>query len=609
MRVLFPRRPLALLALSLGLGGLALLLVVPWALRANPACSALAAELLPNAKLHDSEGDDIADGWGAAFKGPARLAAPGDFTVGGQGRSWQLIGIANSITTPTVLVQPGTSYCFVVQALADQAPAPTALQLRFGWRDTFGAPISEHRSAWLSVKTPAGGGWSLLRVAAQAPAGAAQLVVSMHPAADDRVYLDDLHLRFGGAWGERWPGVGVASAAQLPGPVTLSPWPYGKRAAVSFSFDWETTMGGLIHSRSAGDPNVDEDPIARGLRMRQGVTETLAIFRPLGVRATYYATGYNFLSGNRQRRVFMGDPTYSWATPANRWRNDWSARRWFGDDPHTDYTDVASNGAAWYFGDLLPLLLAERQDVQSHTFAHFYGGLVGPADWNADLTAWHEVAAPLGVAAPRSLAFPWSSSGGMSYASWQELEQAGITSVTRLSKQPQYQLFAYKEDVPVAPRCQPLPAHETIMACPDLYLTPGKREQQALAAIDAALAAEGAIDVWAHTEEVISAAQIATWQRVVGYAATNPKLWVAPLAEIADRQRAVAEVVVVPLVADGSAVRLFNHSSETLEGVTVRFPFAAARATVGRHDALIIDGQAVLRLAPGQSIEVQAWPA
>jgi peptidoglycan/xylan/chitin deacetylase (PgdA/CDA1 family) len=608
------RALLALLGLTLTavtLGALGFLVV-------NPTCAALPlrTELLPS--FDDTPlAATLPAGWGAAVRGPARLA---EYTVGGEGRSLLLIGIGNSLSTPPISVAPGRRYCLVVQALTDRAPAanlgPTRVQARFHWLQASGQPLAEAHSGWLEVKTPEGGGWSLLRAQAQAPEGAAQLRVSFHPASDDPIYLDELHLRQGGAW-----SVARAQSVTRPDPqraVTLAPWPGGKRAALSFSFDWETTMGGLIHSRSAGDPNFDQDPVARGLRMRQGVTETLKIFAPYGVRATYYATGYNLLMGNRERRTFMGDPTYSWATPANRWRNDWSQRPWFGDDPFTDHADADSQGAAWYFGDLVALLRAAGQDIQSHTFAHFYGGFVSPQDWQADIAAWQAEAASHGMRGPQSIAFPWSSSGGMSYAAWQVLEQQGIRSVTRLSDQAQYQLFEYVDDVPVAPRCLPVPGHE-IVACPDIYLTPGLREQKALQAIDAAIAAEGALDIWTHTEEVVSPEQIATWQRVVSSAAERDELWIAPLDEIAAWQRALGQVQVGALTP-GAPYRLeiSNHGAGApLDGVTLRLPFAVRSSQVLEQGRLLAAsdtpaGARELVLPPlgaGQIVEVRLWPA
>ncbi|NCC33889.1 MAG: twin-arginine translocation signal domain-containing protein, partial [Chloroflexia bacterium] len=128
----------------------------------------------------------------------------------------------------------------------------------------------------------------------------------------------------------------AACTPATPGPASLLPrlatWPAGRRAAVAFTFDWETAMGGLVHSRSIGDPNVDQDYLLRAQRMREGLATTMDIFAPLAIRATYYATGYNFLLGNREQRQFLGNPIFPWATQANGWTSDrWTTTPWFAD--------------------------------------------------------------------------------------------------------------------------------------------------------------------------------------------------------------------------------------------------------------------------------------
>jgi peptidoglycan/xylan/chitin deacetylase (PgdA/CDA1 family) len=360
-------------------------------------------------------------------------------------------------------------------------------------------------------------------------------------------------------------------------PVAVQPWPRGAQAAVSFSFDWETTMGGLIHSRSlvADDPNNAEPPRERGLRMRQGITNTLELFRSYNIHATYYATGYNFLRGNTARRTFMGDPTFTWATQANGWKSDWSQRRWFSTDPHS----ALPNDPDYYFADLLPALRAAGQDIQTHTFSHLYGGYASPAEWQADFSAWREAAAAQGIAPARSLAFPWSGSGGMSDASWQVLAHAGITSVTRTNRsQSQYQLVT-----PTEPQCRPVPGHERILVCPDFYLTP-QSAAQALALLDST--------------------------RQAG------QVWIAPLAEIADWQQAVAQLRIEPHTPDAHAPLDFtitNTSAHPLNGVTLELPFAPTRVAVDGNAAggsFAVHGTSLtLTIPAGQAVEVQAWPA
>ncbi len=560
----------------------------------------------------------------AGWSGAATGVQVGDFTVSGRGRSFQLLGIANHLRTPEVAVRAGQSYCAVAQALADSTSA-TRVRLGFHWLDAGGDVLRTDWSGWQEVRRWNGPDdvqpWSLIGGGFIAPAGAVRLAVTFHPASDDRVYLDTIRIRRG-----RFPASGDMPTLLLERPdgVIVLPWPRGARGALSFSFDWETTMGGLIHSRSVDDPNFDQDPVARGMRMREGVTTTVELFRPYGIRATYYATGYNFLIGNRERRRFMGDPTFSWANRANRWQTDaWQQQPWFSPDPY----GTVDTDPAWYFGDLIPLLQREGHDIQSHTFSHLYGGLASVEEWRSDLAEWRSVAAERNVPPARSLAFPWSGSAGMSYANWQALTEAGITSVTRTNwnpRQPQYHIVSLDD-----PHCRSVPGHETILACPDFYLTEGSAAE-ALSVIDRVVAAGGMIDLWAHTEEVVSPAQIAAWRKVVEYAAARRDagdLWIAPLAEIAERQQAVALVQVEMnragletraehgIEALGEPMRLMvtNHGISDLPALAIELPFLPRTATVNGADGgnrVVLNGSMlVFDLAAGEAIEVWVWPA
>lgn len=571
------------------------------------AVPVLAEQLLPNADLAiPGDPPTLPHGWTAAAPG----VQIGAFALDGDERALQLIGIANYVQTPTVAVQPGNSYCFSGYAISDSVlGSATRVQLSFHWRDASGNALAVDQSPWLAVRLwraeapPAG--WSPLQAAFRAPAGAAELYVRIAPASDDRIYLDVMALRQGG----RPPARPAPPAADLP---LVRPWPDARRAAVAFTFDWETTMGGLIHSRSVGDPNFDDDPVIRGMRMREGITTTLDLFRPYAIRATYYATGYNFLPGNTARATFMENPIYPWANADNRWTSDrWTTTPWFADDP---YGTVQSH-PAWYFADLLPLLQAEQQDIQSHTFSHFYGGFVDAREWTLDFDEWARVAALHQVPPASSLAFPWSGSGGMSDASWQLFAERGVRSVTRLSDQSQYNLFPQDEHGLIDdPQCRPLPGHPRILACPDFYLTPARLEL-ARAQVEQAASVGGMIDLWAHTEEVTSPEQIAAWREMVEYVANRDDLWVAPLSEIAARQQAAAMVDVELLAPSEAALRfrVHNRSSLDLPGLTLELPFRPARLSIN-GDVLstnmpLVDTYLLLDLAAGRAMEVSLWPA
>lgn len=586
----------------------------------------IADNLLPNANLaRGSDDTSLPQGWVAGAPG----VQVGTFALDGDQRSLQLMGIANFVQTPPIPVQPGRAYCFTGHAITDSGKgSSTRVRVTFRWLDGQGQELVARTTPWQPVvlwqEAAPPDGWSRIAATFTAPPEASTLLIRIAPSSDDRVYLDVFQVRRTVKGARQKPAADSGQSVPGPGsleksPFALAPWPDGTQAAVSFSFDWETTMAGLIHSRSVGDPHTATDPVERGLRMREGITATLNLFRPYGVRATYYAAGYTLLVSNTTSTQWMGNPTYAWATTRNRWTSDhWQTTPWFAPDP----AGTAQSHPSWYAGDLVPPILRAGHDIQSHTFSHFYGGFVQAQDWHDDLTTWNQVAAARGVPAARSLAFPWSSSGGMSDASWDELEAAGITSVTRLSDQSQYNLFPLNEDgVVAAPRCLPLPGHERLLACPDVSLTPSSADQ-VLATIDHTLEVGGAIDVWSHTEEVTTEEQQVAWERVVRYAATRPDVWIAPLREIADWQQAREAVRIQidppssPNTAaneDGSSlpftVTVANHSNRDLEGLTLRSDLPIGQ---GR-----LDGQPLEMKTPheipfavraGQTRELQLWP-
>lgn len=590
----------------------------------------LSRQLLPNAALAEpGAAPGLPAGWerragGVELRGPA-VDGEG-FDLDGDGRAMQLIGIGNFLQAPPVAVRPGEPYCFSARALSDSALAqPTRARLVFQWRDAAGAAVREDATLWQPVAlwTPEAPPreWASLLGGFTAPAGAASLAVRVEPAADDRIYLDLMGLYQGG---EGLAALAAPAPAASAEPPRVARWPYGRRAAVAFTFDWETAMGGLVHSRSVGDPNFTEDHILRGMRMREGITTTLQLFADHGVRATYYATGYNFLGGNLERRRFLGDPTFAWASAANGWTSDrWTTTPWFADDP---YGTVASD-PAWYFGDLVRPLREAGHEVQSHTFAHIHGGLADLPTWQADLQTWNNVAAERGVPPASSIAFPWSSSAGMGDAAWDALERAGVSSVTRLSDQAQYSLWDAGADGLIAePRCRWVPGREgRILACPDFYLT-AERASLALRQIERAVHAGGMIDLWAHTEEVVTPEQIAAWDRVVGRVADDSRLWAAPLGEIAAWQAAVEQARVEGLrsaESEGGRLLTFaltNPSQTPLAGITLHMPATTQRVAVDGDELerqprrlprgvgwWPAAGLATLDLAPGQTVEITAW--
>jgi hypothetical protein len=516
----------------------------------------------------DADGDKFPDGWTARDRGGIHL----------HGHAAQLDGINNYLGSPFIAVQPKQSFRVAFRVMTDNAdkPSPTRVRVRFHWRDAEGAEFSNVPGEWQEAPY---GRWATISSTAEAPPGAAQLSISIHPASDDRIVVDELNLGQVG--------------------VRIAPWPQGKQAALALSFDYETAMGGLIHSRG-DDPNVKLNPEERARRMRHGAEDILKLFTDAQIRGTWYTNGYNFLTGNRERRTFMGNPIYSqWATAKNGWTTDtWKTTPWFGPDPYTD----EQTDPAWYFGSQIASLKAAGQDIQSHTFAHFPGGLVTPADWRADFKAWDDVAAAMDVAKPTSLAFPWSWTAGMRGDNWDVLEANGITSVTRTNWRQQRFRLADRETY--APRR--IPGHESITVIADEYLTT-KSLPDVQQRLEAARVNEGAIDIWAHTEEVTSPEQQAAWKAII--AARDP-FWVASVPDIAAWNRAMERVSVQLLTEQPRyTFRVRNDNPDQLKGLTLVLPFAPKHVTVDGKDLQPAGDRLVIDLAGRTSVEVVLWPA
>ncbi|MCC6628342.1 MAG: polysaccharide deacetylase family protein [Chloroflexi bacterium] len=436
--------------------------------------------------------------------------------------------------SPIVAARPGERYC--------AAAGPTAGQIILQWEDDGKTVLAQH-----------GGAGPQARLCFAAP-----------PA------TTGVRLRLvGGAQPTE-----VSQAALWADEARLAPLPDYAVAALAFTFDWESAMGGLIHSKGGsgayegegGGPAREDtgDPLAiaeeRGARMRQGAINLATLFRGHGIRGTFYSTGYNLLTGNEDERTFAGDPTYRWATRANGWAsNYWTTHRWYGDDPHGD----EATDPAWYFGALTRQLADEGHEIESHTFGHLYVRGTTPDELTADLREWNAAARALGLPPARSFAFPWRSSNSLRAPHFDRLAAEGITSLTRIYRlRPghEYEL----DEIADAPG---------LTVFPDQLLS--STEASALAArraIDEVLLRRGYQSLWTHPEEVVDPAQVALWRAVVDHAAAarDRGLWVAPLVEIVDRVRAGRALEVVTLREPGAAhVWLTNVGQGQIAGAVV----------------------------------------
>ncbi len=542
--------------------------------------------ILPNADWSLPTDDDTStpSGWRTSGTVQRSTAATGYVLEGTY--SLRLVGSNSVARSPSIKASPAQRFRLGFRALVDPGSQtgqfPTQMQVWVHWIDAAGDDIRLDKQPPLAIGYAADGAptWTPVLVeTAPAPDSADQIAISLHSLADERLFIDDLQLNSAGLY--------------------VQPWPGGAAAAVSFSVDWETAMGGTIHSRTAAITEAERT----GLQARQGTTNLLELYAAAGIRGTWFGNGYNFLNGNVERRTWMGDPTFAWATPANGWETDWSQRPWFVNDPYTTY----ESAPAWYFGDLIAPLKAAAQPIESHTFSHLYVGFSRLAEWQADLEAWTAVAAEQTVAPASALAFPWGSTAGMSNAHWQALEDAGIRSVTRtrlpnnLNTLDDRYLLINRNTY--QPRLLP---GRNVLAFPDFGLLPATRAD-VLQRLDAAIGAGGVIDIWAHTNEIVTPEQIAAWRTLIDAAASDPAVWVAPIPEIAAYWRGIREVRAEILDAAGPLrIRITNAGASDLHAVTVRLPGEAERVE-GPAPIAISQGQVQLDLAAGASLEFKVW--
>src|SRR5262245_14280395 len=149
-------------------------------------------ELLPNAGLAPGDNPKLPRDWfapaaGVELRGP-QIGQGEGFEYDNDGRAIQLLGIGNYLQTPPIDVQPSRAYCFAGKALTASPGSATRLQLRFVWRDSSGAALSEDTSDWQPVvlwqQENRPNDWSTIRAAFTAPAGATSLLIRIQPASD-----------------------------------------------------------------------------------------------------------------------------------------------------------------------------------------------------------------------------------------------------------------------------------------------------------------------------------------------------------------------------------------------------------------------------------------
>ena len=369
------------------------------------------------------------------------------------------------------------------------------------------------------------------------------------------------------------------------GDVYIESHPNGTQGSIAFSFDWESAMGGAIHSKGMRE----HDPsaaTAHGLEMRQGADWLNKLFMDNNIRATFYGTGYNLLDGNTQRRTFSGDPVYKWAGPKNRWETDWwLTHKWYSDDPYGTY----QTHPAWYLGDQTRRLLDAGHEIAPHTFGHLYVRGSNPQELAADMDEWLAAAQPLGITNTTTFAFPWRSSNSLTADFYDVLYQRGIRAVTRIYERDMKDLYTLGAPS-VSPNISIMP--DFLLGSPSISAgeEAGKEIglQEGLQVITETLARRGTTSFWTHPEQLADGPEFdvvrTAWRGVVAEAVRqrdNGKLWIAPVADITAYQRDLMSVTTSLdngfLGMGGWKVQVHNDSGKELHGVTLTLPGAVKR--------------------------------
>ncbi len=403
--------------------------------------------------------------------------------------------------------------------------------------------------------------------------------------------------------------------------IRVEQWPGGRSAALAFSFDWESAMGGPIHSRGMSGHDV-QFGVTQGMAMRQGVTTLLQIFAQNSISATFYATGYNLLDSSS--KATFQNPIYSWASPQNGWATDyWLKHGWYSDDPFGNTT----TDPAWYFGDQTTSLLAAGQEIATHTFGHLYVRGATPDQLDADLSRWQTAAAAKGITDVTTFAFPWRSSNSVDQPFYDVLRKHGIVAVTRL----------YEKDLRFAFQFGVAPKSNNMMVVPDFLLGSGSTEEtasklagegvglnvqslsQATTVIDDDILLGGVTSFWNHPLALVDGANQQLWSSVAAYAAQQRdagKLWIAPVGAIVARYDAMRQMKIIPFPPGAPTNKrtlitdVNNPTTQPISDVTISVDGTISEALIGGKPATLVPalaqhGKLVIgTIAPGATIRV-----
>jgi hypothetical protein len=490
------------------------------------------------------------------------------------------------MSSSAIAVRPGNTYRYSVYAFnghpgkASNALKASEARVRLLWLDQALEVVAWNDTSWPVEDSALYSTRAFHSGAFAAPVGA-------------------VRLRFE-VWNTGQGDVWVRSPKVSEDGVYVEQHPNGAQGSIAFSFDWESAMGGAIHSKGM----VEHDPQAaeqHGMEMRQGADWLKELFAKHNIKATFYGTGYNLLDGNEQRRTFSGDPIYKWAGPEFRWESDyWLTHKWYSDDPYATY----GTEPAWYFGDQTRALLGAGHEIAPHTFGHLYVRGSNPQELAADMDEWLTAAKEAGAPPPTTFAFPWRSSNSLTQEYYDVLRERGIQAVTRIYEGNMRDLYTLSATcVLTGGKC----ISTGMVVMPDFLLgvpsvNAGEEaagsiisQEKGFEVISETLARRGTTSFWQHPEQLAPKPGFEdvreAWEEVVAAAAQereNGRLWIAPVAEIAAFQRDVMSVTAKldKGFLGGWKVEVRNNSGRELSGVTLTLPGDVMRASSGDVEVL-----------------------
>ena len=186
-------------------------------------------------------------------------------------------------------------------------------------------------------------------------------------------------------------------------PITLAPFPEGRRGAMVFSADFEMAWA-WRYSKSPPAPAEE-----MGLKERRNVPRLLELFDQYWIPVTWATVGHLFLERCEKKNGVPHPELRRIPHFENRhWRFD--RGDWYDHDPCSDMRTAP----AWYAPDLLRMIQASsvQHEIGCHTFSHIdFSDVHCPDEVAADeIRACKTAMASLGLV-PRSMVFPAGTAG------------------------------------------------------------------------------------------------------------------------------------------------------------------------------------------------------